>query len=144
MDLLCLECSQGCLDDGIWSCHVGHVGLDGYCVFTFIAKFFDERIRGGPRGWRDIIEGDLCRSPTISKGRTGNYGLELLYIILTLAPSLLKLRTIPAPIPRAPPVTMATLPCSDMVGVQYVLPIRSCIMSSEYQLDITLYICTCP
>jgi len=35
----------------------------------------------------------------------------------TFAPSRLRLRTMPAPIPRAPPVTMATLPCRDMTVV---------------------------
>lgn len=36
-------------------------------------------------------------------------------LLLAFAPSLLKLRTIPAPMPRAPPVTIATLPCNDII-----------------------------
>lgn len=45
-------------------------------------------------------------------------------LLLAFAPSLLKLRTIPAPMPRAPPVTIATLPCNDIiVSIEWLLSI---------------------
>lgn len=38
--------------------------------------------------------------------------------IMTLAPFLAKSRAVSSPIPLAPPVTMATLPCSFLVGTE--------------------------
>lgn len=70
--------------------------------------------------------------------------------LLTLAPSLLKLRTIPAPMPRAPPVTMATLPCNDIlikylqVNLSTLLFLAVCIsiVSLEVVLpDVMLWTC---
>lgn len=63
-------------------------------------------------------------------------------MIRTLAPCFAKVRTMPLPIPRAPPVTMATLPASDIFFLWlleslpyfmvYLLEVCVCILDIQH------------
>ena len=79
----------------------------------------------------------LCRRCRLSRSRRSCPSAALLSVSSTLAPCRANTRAVSAPMPDAPPVTMATLPTSLFPGCMTSSPIRHSLGSARVALPLS-------